>query len=146
MSKTITKIQKAAIFYVVPAVLSVLVFAIFYGAVFNIGAQTPDNHLAVFNFFGICYKDLFISAVCSSFIGCAALITESITLFKTEKRVLLIQAVLSLLIIIVSGWLISYIGSYFISNNVFSQSLLCLVVSIIYITPFYCIYTKTMLK
>ncbi|MGN1328491.1 MAG: hypothetical protein ACI4V4_02200 [Eubacterium sp.] len=94
------------------AVISCFCFCILYFGVFRISFQTPDNHLAVYNLFGIFYKDLFWTSLITQLLGTLCLCF--VTLFDKTQGVYqtVLSFILSIFLSILGSWFCSWVGSY----------------------------------
>ncbi|MGN1420521.1 MAG: hypothetical protein ACI4XC_03270 [Eubacterium sp.] len=94
------------------AVISTVCFCVLYFGIYRISFQTPDNHLAVYNLFGIFYKDLFWTSLITQLAG-TLFLSIVLSFDKNQKAY---QTALSFLVSIalsaLGGWFCSWVGSY----------------------------------
>lgn len=94
------------------AVISTVCFCVLYFGIYRISFQTPDNHLAVYNMFGIFYKDLFWTSLITQLAG-TLFLSIVLSFDKNQKAY---QSALSFLVSIalsaLGGWFCSWVGSY----------------------------------
>lgn len=119
------------------AVICTIIFSVLYFCVFKISFQTPDNHLAVYNLFGIFYKDLFWTSLITQLSG--MLLLSIILSFDKNQRVCQTVSlfIVSIALSVLSGWFCSWAGSYinsFLNLNAVLQILLHL--SVLFVNQF----------
>lgn len=118
------KKKQFALAYLISLSVGMVCFCILYFLVFKINSQTPDNHLPVYNFFGIFYKDLLFTSVAIELISIFC--TETFISLKVENPKTAMMIVLGLVLSFVGGWFSALAGSYVnsLSGNHFAVQLI----------------------
>ena len=120
------KKNKSLIAFSVSAVIiDIVIFSILYFGVFHINMQSPDNHLAIFNLFGIFYRDLFFACLISTAVG-------TVSAFAIYcKKIKIGYIAVSALISVIGGWAGAYLGGYVISKPSPSQAMMIVLQALI---------------
>lgn len=92
-------------------------FCILYFA-FAIQKQSPDNHLPIYNFFGIFFKDMFTASVITQITGAVCFIMLILTAFRDGSRISAGSVILSLLLAAFASQVCSVLGANFHSMGI----------------------------
>lgn len=93
-------------------VISSVCFSVLYFWVFRISMQSPDNHLAVYNLFGIFYKDLFWASLITQLAGTLFISIVSALGKNQSTNQIVLSFSASIILSFLGGWFCSWVGSY----------------------------------
>ena len=132
--------------YLISLSSGIICFSIIYLAVFAIQEQTPDNHLGIYNFFGIFYKDLFIAGALGQLTAMLVYSISDMLLSKQKIRCAVRRIISALFLSASGGWFCAWAGNYLSSGNSIrfsAQLMLHLMVSAVNITILYLIGNRS---